>query len=75
MQKTFRVGIAALAIVLLPMIAVEAQQPTPTECAQNAPVCALKGGDRQTYWNFCLAARDGAQFLYIGSCRISRSYG
>jgi hypothetical protein len=75
MQSAFRNGIAALTISLLPVVGSQAQQPVPAECAQNAPVCALKGGDRQTYWNACLALRDGAQFLYAGNCRISRSYG
>ena len=75
MTGTLKSGVAALAVLLLPAIASDAQQPAPPECAQNAPACGLKGGYRQTYWNACLAARDGAQFLYAGNCRISRSYG
>ncbi|MBV9966399.1 MAG: ATPase [Alphaproteobacteria bacterium] len=68
-------GAAALTMFVLPLIVADAQQPAPPECAQNAPVCGLKDGSRQTYWNACLAARDGAQLLYAGGCRISRSYG
>jgi hypothetical protein len=75
MQRTLRTGIAALAMLFLPLVASDAQQPAPPECAQTAPVCALKNGARQTYWNACLATRDGAQFLNIGECRNSRSYG
>ena len=75
MQRTFRTGIAALAMLLLPLVATDAQQPPPPECAQAAPVCALKNGARQTYWNACLATRDSAQFLNVGECRNSRSYG
>jgi len=74
MQRTLRTGIAAFAMLLLPLIAADAQQPGPPECAQNAPVCGLKNGSRQTYWNACLAARDAAQLLYAGECRIPRSY-
>jgi hypothetical protein len=75
MRRTLRGGIAATALFLLPIMASQAQQPVPPDCAQNAPVCGLKDGSRQTYWNACLAARDGAQFLNIGECRSSRSYG
>jgi hypothetical protein len=75
MQSTFRTGLIAIAVFLVPVMAGRAQQPQPPDCAQNAPVCALKEGARQTYWNACLAARDGAQFLNVGDCRGSRSYG
>jgi len=75
MRRTLRSGIAATTLFLLPVIASQAQQPAPADCAQAAPVCALKDGARQTYWNACLATRDGAQFLNIGECRGSRSYG
>jgi hypothetical protein len=75
MQRILRTGIAALAMLLLPLVATDAQQPPPPECAQSAPVCALKNGARQTYWNTCLATRDGAQLMYTGECRTSRSYG
>jgi hypothetical protein len=75
MHRILRTGIAALAMLLLPLAVTDAQQPAPPECAQNAPVCGLKNGTRQTYWNNCLAARDSAELLYPGECRTSRSYG
>jgi hypothetical protein len=75
MHRTLRTGIAALAMLLLPLVAADAQQPAPPDCTANAPVCGLKNGSRQTYWNNCLAARDSAELLYTGECRTSRSYG
>src|SRR5205814_425001 len=75
MRRTLRSGIAATTLFLLPVIASQAQQPAPADCAQAAPVCALKDGARQTYWNACLATRDGAQFLNIGECRGSAFSG
>ena len=75
MRRTLQAGIAAIATLLLPAAGTDAQQPQPADCAQSAPVCALKNGVRQTYWNACLAARDGAEFLGAGECRTSRSYG
>jgi len=76
MRRTLRAGIAAIAMLLLPAAETDAQQPQlPTNCAQVAPVCALKNGSKQTYWNTCLAARDAAELLYAGECRIPRSYG
>lgn len=75
MRRTLQAGIAAVAMLLLPVAATDAQQPQPADCARSAPVCALKIGAKQTYWNACLAARDGAELLYPGECRIPRSYG
>ena len=75
MHRTLRTGIAALAMLVLPLVATDAQQPAPPDCTVNAPVCGLKNGSRQTYWNACLAARDGAELLNAGECRGSRSYG
>jgi hypothetical protein len=72
MRRTFRTAIVAIAL-LLPIFGSRAQQPPPAACAQAAPVCALKDGNKQSYWNVCLAARDGAQLLYPGECRIARS--
>jgi hypothetical protein len=73
MRSTFRTGLIAIAVFLVPVMAGRAQQPQPPNCTQNAPVCALKNGSRQTYWNACLAARDAAEFLYPGECRVARS--
>jgi len=77
MRSTLRTGVAAILLLLPPIVASDAQQPLPLppECAQVAPVCALKNGTRQTYWNACQAVRDGGEFLYIGECRIPRSPG
>ena len=75
MRRTLQAGIAAIAVLLLPAAETDAQQPQPADCAQSAPVCALKNGSKQTYWNTCLAARDAAELLYAGECRIPRSYG
>ena len=68
-------AIAAVAMLLIPAVATDAQQPPPVDCVQVVPVCALNNGTRQTYWNACLAARDHAELLYTGECRTSRSYG
>jgi hypothetical protein len=75
MRSTLRTAIAAIAVLLLALIASRAQlpPPQPADCAAVAPVCALKIGSKQTYWNSCLAARDGAELLYAGECRIPRS--
>jgi len=73
MRSTFRTGLIAIAVFLVPVMAGRAQQPQPPNCTQNAPVCTLKNGSRQTYWNACLAARDAAEFLYPGECRVARS--
>jgi len=76
MRSTLRTGVAAILLLLPPIVASDAQQPLPQpECAQVVPVCALKNGTRQTYWNACQAVRDGGEFLYIGECRIPRSPG
>jgi hypothetical protein len=72
MRRTFRTAIVAI-VLLLPILGSRAQQQPPAACAQAAPVCALKDGNKQSYWNVCLAARDGAQILYAGECRIARS--
>ena len=76
MHRLCRTAIAAVVLLLLPVIVSRAQLPAPQPagCTQNAPVCGLKNGSRQTYWNTCLAARDGAELLYGGECRIPRSY-
>jgi hypothetical protein len=74
MRRTFRIGAAAIAFLFLSVLASRAQQAPAAPCAPVvAPVCALKDGNKQSYWNECLAARDGAQLLYPGECRIARS--
>jgi hypothetical protein len=74
MDRFRRTAIVAIALLLLPVMATRAQPQPPAACAPVvAPVCALKDGYRQSYWNECQAARDGAQLLYAGECRIPRS--
>ena len=76
MRRACRSGSVALALLLLPVMETRAQPLQPANCAPVVtPVCALKNGYRQTYWNACLAARDAAEFLYVGECRIPRSPG
>jgi hypothetical protein len=77
MRRSLQTGLAAVAMLLLPTAVTDAQlpPPQPADCARVAPVCALKNGSKQTYWNTCLAARDTAELLYAGECRIPRSYG
>ena len=45
-------------------------RPHPQVCtAQYLPVCALRGGDRQTFANACLAEREGYRIMRDGPCR------
>jgi hypothetical protein len=37
----------------------------------QAPVCAVKAGQRQSYWNEAVAGRDGAIILLAGECPAS----
>ena len=34
----------------------------------QTPVCAVKGGQRQSYWSEAVARRDGAMVLLAGEC-------
>jgi hypothetical protein len=76
MRRTFRTGVLTVAMLLLSIVATRAQQPQPpANCAPvTALVCALKNGTRQSYWNECQAARDGAQVIRTGECPNPRSY-
>ncbi len=76
MHRVCRTAIAAVAVLLLPMMATRAQPQQPANCAPVvAPVCAVKDGMKQSYWNECLARRDGALVLRIGECPTPRSPG
>lgn len=45
-------------------------RPRPQICtAQYLPVCARRGGDRQTFSNACLADRAGYRIVREGPCR------
>ncbi|MBZ9733033.1 MULTISPECIES: Kazal-type serine protease inhibitor domain-containing protein [unclassified Mesorhizobium] len=44
--------------------------PHPQLCTmQYQPVCARRGGDRQTFANACLAEREGYRIMREGACR------
>ncbi len=70
----YRTGAGAFVMFLLFGAAAGAQNPpagTPqaTICPPvQAPVCAVLAGDRQSYWNECLAQRAGAIILRSGEC-------
>ncbi len=45
-------------------------RPEPQFCPKHyEPVCAKRGGDRQTFANACLAERAGYRILRDGECR------
>ncbi len=45
-------------------------RPEPEFCTREyAPVCARRGGDRQTFANGCLADRAGYHIIRVGECR------
>ncbi|TGQ33310.1 MULTISPECIES: Kazal-type serine protease inhibitor domain-containing protein [unclassified Mesorhizobium] len=45
-------------------------RPEPQFCTrQYEPVCARRGGDRQTFANACLAEREGYRIIRDGECR------
>jgi hypothetical protein len=74
MMSDYRTGAGAFAIFLLLGAAADAQnlpagtQP-PAGCAPvQAPVCGVLAGERQSYWNACLAQRAGAIILRPGEC-------
>ncbi|MFD2053460.1 Kazal-type serine protease inhibitor [Mesorhizobium calcicola] len=47
-----------------------APRPEPQFCSrQYEPVCARRGGDRQTFANACLADRAGYRIVRDGPCR------
>ena len=51
-------------------------RPEPQYCTrQYEPVCARRGGDRQTFANACLADRAGYRIVREGPCRESGGGG
>jgi hypothetical protein len=68
MRVAHRIGVAVAAVLSLCVGAARAEPPTATNCAQTAPVCAVKAGTRQSYWNACQANRDGAIIVLAGEC-------
>jgi len=71
MRAVHRIGIAVATVLSLGTGAAHAEPTTPTNCAQTAPVCAVKAGTRQSYWNACQASRDGATIVLAGECPAS----
>jgi hypothetical protein len=71
MRMIWLPGIAAVLILLLTPGPICAQSQQTASCAQVAPVCAVKSGTRQSYWNACQASRDGAFVLLAGECPAS----
>jgi hypothetical protein len=57
--------IPPLAASLLPGCAPQQLAVKPND---QAPVCAVKAGERQSYWNEAVARRDGAMVLLTGEC-------
>ena len=60
-----------LAVSLLVVLLGCAAQPPQVAASGNSaqlPVCAVKGGDRQSYWNEQAARLDGAFVILAGEC-------
>ena len=71
MRAVHRIGMAVATVLSLDTGAAHAEPTTPTNCAQTAPVCAVKAGTRQSYWNACRASWDGATIVLAGECPAS----
>ena len=71
MSRVYQSCLLAAVILAMPVSAVRAQQP-PLPCPQTddpqAIVCAMKYGEKQSYWNACLAEQDGAYAVTPGEC-------
>ena len=57
--------------------AAAAAPPPPPQlvCSGNAPVCAIKGDQKFTYFNACYAAKDGAKAAKPGACKAATAKG
>jgi hypothetical protein len=76
-------AVAVLATVLAACVVVEegpgpgpgpipGPGPRPDFCTREyAPVCAVRGGDRQTFGNECVAQSEGYRVIADGECRRS----
>jgi hypothetical protein len=71
MKTVYWIGVAVAAVLSLGAGAGLADPTKPSNCAQPAPVCAVKAGAKQSYWNACQASRDGAFVLLTGECPAS----
>jgi hypothetical protein len=58
---------AALAFAALLLLGCAPQQ-LAANVNEGAPVCAVKAGQRQSYWNEEAARRDGALVVLAGEC-------
>ena len=66
-----RVGRSSVAVLSIVFTVLGcAAQPPQVAASGNAqlPVCAVKGGDRQSYWSEQAARRDGAFVVLAGEC-------
>ena len=75
----YRVSTSCLALFLLLGAAncappPQANQETAVCPEVNAPVCAVHLGTKQSYWNECMAGRDGAILASAGECPIPYGY-
>ena len=71
MRVAHRIGVAVATVLSLCVGAARAEPTSPTNCAQTAPVCAVKAGTRQSYWNACQANRDEATIVLAVECPAS----
>jgi len=71
MRVVSRVIITVVSIFSYSVGALCAEAPKATNCTQTAPVCAVKAGARQSYWNACQASREGATIVLAGECPSS----
>jgi hypothetical protein len=54
--------------------AAPAPQPYAPFCIQpSQPVCGVKGGEKFTYANPCLAEKDGAKIASQGACKAAKT--
>lgn len=71
-------GLALVALVSCTAVVVEEPRPIPIDpgppiCTREyEPVCARRGGDRQTFANACLAEAEGYRIVRDGECRRER---
>ena len=85
-MRDYRTGASAFAMFVL-LSAASCVQPSSNEAKLppatrqpaicppvSAPVCAAPAGEPRTYWNQCLAQRDGAITATAGECPYRSSF-
>ena len=70
MGAAYRISIV-LALIVPFGVGALAEPQKQADCTQTAPVCAVKAGARQSYWNACQASREGATIVLAGECPSS----